>query len=156
MNQEPPYYNLQRRHRPRWIGILLAFLLGIPMIIGLWLLLWRWNYVSYLTGPIGAGIICLVYGFITQEEKPPLLDVILLIAASVLGTVIGFAVCLAESLHIYTKIGFLAMVEFIISPPTWTILWKANPMAILSLLFSIGLSIYIILWVWRISKRAVL
>ena len=41
--------------------------------------------------------------------------------------VIGFAVCLAESLHIYTKIGFLAMVEFIISLPTWTILWKANP-----------------------------
>ena len=34
--------------------------------------------------------------------------------------VIGFAVCLAESLHIYTKIGFLAMIEFIISPPTWT------------------------------------
>ena len=26
MNQEPPYYNLQRRHRPRWAGILLAFL----------------------------------------------------------------------------------------------------------------------------------
>ena len=47
--------------------------------------------------------------------------------------VIGFSVCLAELLHIYTKIGFLAMVEFIISPPTWTILWKANPMAVLSL-----------------------
>ena len=112
--------------------------------------------MSYLTGPIGAGIIYLIYSFITQEERPPLLDVILLIVASVFGTVIGFAVCLAESLHIYTKIGFLAMVEFIISPPTWTILWKANPMAVLSLLFSIGLSIYIILWVWRISKRAVL
>ena len=96
------------------------------------------------------------YPIIDWDDLAGNFDGILLIVASVFGMVIGFAVCLAESLHIYTKIGFLAMVEFIISPPTWTILWKANPMAVLSLLFSIGLSIYIILWVWRISKRAVL